>query len=171
MFCAWVLTTSFISIFYQNPLPLPLPFLSQVFPPCQYSYYFYHSFLLLTYFLLVSLSSMPFSPHLFLPLETLISPDSSFLLLSPYSFSSLFPIFSTFIFVLPYLFKHQHHPPHPLIFHFHNFYPSSICPPANHLLCNALPLSSPDSSGSDAIFCCLRANIFDRVGAYKIYYQ
>ena len=26
-------------------------------------------------------------------------------------------------------------------------------------------------SGSDKIFCCLQANIFDRVGAYKIYYQ
>ena len=25
-------------------------------------------------------------------------------------------------------------------------------------------------SGSDKIFCCLQANIFDRVGAYKIYY-
>ena len=27
------------------------------------------------------------------------------------------------------------------------------------------------SAGSDKIFCCLQANIFDRVGAYKIYYQ
>ena len=30
---------------------------------------------------------------------------------------------------------------------------------------------SPCSPGSDKTFCCLQANIFDRTGAYKIYYQ